>query len=141
MSTPYGVRQPEIFEVTGPLDRSIWQSIRRGFKLRCPNCGEGRLFRAFLKVADKCPKCGEELFHHRADDAPPYFTILIVGHVVVPLMLAVEMKYMPPMWLHLLIWPTLTVIMSLILLPRIKGAVVGIQWACHMHGFGGEQAD
>ncbi len=99
------------------------------------------MFRKFLKVADNCPHCGEELFHHQADDAPPYFTILIVGHVVVPIMLAVELEYMPPIWVHAAIWPTLALGLSLFLLPRIKGAVVGLQWATRMHGFGDAAED
>ncbi|HMM15001.1 MAG TPA: DUF983 domain-containing protein [Parvibaculum sp.] len=117
-----------------PFGRSVW----RGFSMRCPACGEGHIFRAFLKVADRCPHCSEELFHHQADDAPPYFTILIVGHLIVPIMLAVELEYMPPLWVHMTLWPLATLLLSLILLPRIKGAVVGLQWSRRMHGFGDE---
>ena len=73
--------------------RKGWTALRRGFLGRCPNCGRGKLFRAFLKVADRCPDCGTELHHHRADDAPAYFVILIVGHIVVPLALVVEIAY------------------------------------------------
>ena len=80
--------------------RSVLTSLLRGAKLTCPSCGKGAMFRRYLKVADECPSCGEELHHHRADDAPPYFTIVIVGHVVVSLLLAVEMAYRPPLWLH-----------------------------------------
>ena len=57
--------------------RNVWQAIGKGLRSRCPACGEGRIFRAYLKVNNICPHCGEELFHHRADDAPPYLTILI----------------------------------------------------------------
>jgi uncharacterized protein (DUF983 family) len=122
--------------------RDKWLAVRRGFMGRCPNCGEGRLYRAFLKVADNCPACGEELFHHRADDAPPYFTILIVGHVIGTAMLVMEeINADLPTWLHMAIWPPLTVALSLALLPRIKGALVGYQWALEMHGFGGESED
>src|SRR5579859_7631733 len=93
-------------EATPPAlpKRAMWQSIRRGFLGRCPNCGRAKMFRAFLKVADRCPRCGEALYHHRADDAPAYFDILIVGHVVVPLALIVEVAYAPPYWLHAAIW-------------------------------------
>ena len=73
--------------------------------------------------------------HHRADDAPPYFTIVIVGHIVVPLLMTVELTYAPPLWLHLLLWLPLTAILSLALLPCVKGAIVGLQWAHRMHGF------
>lgn len=110
-------------------------SMWRGFRLRCPQCGQGRIFRTFLKVADHCPVCGEAFHHHRADDAPPYFTILIVGHVIVAGLLAVEMKWHPAEWVHLVLWLPLTLALSLGLLPRIKGAIIGLQWATRMHGF------
>ncbi len=116
-------------------ERSVLTSMLRGAKLTCPSCGKGAMFRRYLKVADECPSCGEELHHHRADDAPPYFTIVIVGHVVVSLLLAVEMAYRPPLWLHAALWLPLTVLLALVLLPPIKGALVGLQWALLMHGF------
>lgn len=113
-------------------------AIRRGFLGRCPNCGEGRLFRAYLKVVDNCEVCGEDLHHHRADDAPAYFTILIVGHFIVAGVLATEFVAPDtPFWVPALFWGGLTLLASLALLPRIKGALVGLQWANRMHGFGG----
>ncbi|HUD52210.1 DUF983 domain-containing protein [Parvibaculum sp.] len=130
--------EPSSYEVVRAEPRPFGRSLWRGFLERCPNCGKGKLFRASLKVADECPHCGEALHHHQADDAPPYFTILIVGHVVVPIMLAVELEYAPAVWIQMIAWPTLTAALSLLLLPRIKGAVVGWQWAQRMHGFGGE---
>ena len=119
--------------------RDKWRAMWRGFRGRCPNCGEGRMFNAYLKVADACDRCGQELHHHRADDAPPYFTILIVGHVVGALLLAVdEIDPDLPMWIHMIVWPALVIILSAALLPRIKGALVALQWALRMHGFDGE---
>jgi uncharacterized protein (DUF983 family) len=115
--------------------RPIGQSLARGFFGRCPNCNRGRMFRAFLKVADRCPVCGEDFHHHRADDAPAYFVILIVGHIVVPLVLAVEVAFAPPYWVHAALWLPLTVGLALGLLQPIKGAIVGYQWATYMHGF------
>src|SRR3990170_8412318 len=115
--------------------RSVLTSMLRGAKLTCPSCGRGAMYRRYLKVADECPSCGEELHHHRADDAPPYFTIVIVGHVVVSLMLAVEMAYRPPLWLHAALWLPLTVILTLLILPSVKGALIALQWALRMHGF------
>jgi uncharacterized protein (DUF983 family) len=117
--------------------RSVKEAMLRGARQRCPACGEGALFRAYLKVADACPVCGEELHHHRADDAPPYFTMVIVGHVAIAGVLLLEKAYAPPSWVHLTLWLPLTVILSLWLLPPIKGALVGLQWALRMHGFGG----
>ena len=112
----------------------------RGFREKCPKCGEGKLFRKYLEVVDRCDKCGEDLHHHHADDAPPYFTMFIVGHVIVGGVLWLEIAFAPPMWLELVIWLPLTVIMSLLLLPRIKGSLVALQWALRMDGFGGAEA-
>lgn len=121
--------------------RPVWPAIRRGLRGRCPACDEGKIFRAYLKVNDACPHCGEELHHHRADDAPPYMTIFVVGHIIGSMMLLTE-KYWPdaPIWLHALIWPTLTLMLSLWFLPQIKGALIAHQWALRMHGFEGAAA-
>jgi len=118
---------------TGP--RQVWPSMLRGARLKCPACGTGSMFYRYLKVVDDCPHCGEALHHQRADDAPTYFTIVIVGHVVVSLVLAVEMAYHPPMWLHAALWLPLTVILALAVLAPVKGSLVGLQWALLMHGF------
>jgi len=123
-------------EKSQPAKRDVWRSLRRGLAGHCPACGRGKIFRAYLKVNDACPACGEELFHHRADDAPPYFTILIVGHLVGAMMLLTE-EFAPdlPLALHALVWPSLTLALSLFLLPVVKGALVAYQWALRMHGF------
>lgn len=115
--------------------RDCMMAMLRGVRQRCPNCGKGALFGRYLKVNDTCPACGEELHHQRADDAPPYFTIMIVGHIIVGGVLSLERAMSPPEWLHLAIWLPLTVLSSLWLLPRVKGALVGLQWALYMHGF------
>lgn len=118
-----------------PPPRPVMRSLWRGLLGRCPNCGAGPLFRAYLKVADHCPTCGEALHHHRADDAPPYFTIFIVGHVVVAAALYLEQTMAPPLWLYAATFIPLTIVLSLLALPPIKGALVAYQWALRMHGF------
>jgi len=115
--------------------RPVFQSMLRGALCRCPACGHGALFDGYLTVRPECPACGEALHHHRADDAPPYFTILIVGHIIVSLVLTVEIAFRPPIWVHMSLWVPLTILSSLALLRPIKGAVVGLQWALYMHGF------
>jgi uncharacterized protein (DUF983 family) len=115
--------------------RDVWTSIKRGFRGRCPRCGEGRLFCAFLKVGNKCSVCDLDFTPHRADDLPAYLVIVIVGHIVVPTALLIETDYSPPVWLQLAIYLPLTLILSLALLQPVKGAVVGMQWALRMHGF------
>lgn len=121
-------------QVTLPK-RNVLRAVLDGFAQKCPNCIKGSIFGKYLKVNDQCSSCGEELHHHRADDAPPYFTIFIVGHVVLPLMMAVEIAYMPAIWIHIALWLPLTLLMSYWLLSRIKGALIAVQWANYMHGF------
>ena len=115
--------------------RDVWTALKRGFRGRCPRCGEGKLFRAFLKVDDHCPVCGLDFTPHRADDLPAYLVIVIVGHVVVPAALMIETNYSPPVALQLAIYLPFTFVASLALLQPVKGAVVGVQWALRMHGF------
>jgi uncharacterized protein (DUF983 family) len=118
-----------------PLGTALW----RGFLGRCPHCGKGRLFGRYLKVADRCDACGEHYHHHRADDLPAYLVIFIVGHVVVGAFMGAEAMFTLTTWQHLAIWVPLTLVATVALLQPVKGAVVGLQWALRMHGFGGEE--
>jgi uncharacterized protein (DUF983 family) len=115
--------------------RNVWLAMARGLRCRCPNCGKGKIFRAFLKVADNCSECGQDFSGHRADDLPAYLVIVVVGHIVVPIVLWIETNYAPPVPLQLAIYLPLTLISALLLLQPVKGAVVGLQWAFRMHGF------
>ena len=123
----------QIFAAAPPAKAS--EPLMRGLRGRCPACGEGHMFRKFLKVADECPKCGEELHHHRADDFPAYLDIVIVGHVLIPIVLAVETEFAPPILLSMTVWPLIALAATLGLLQPIKGGVVAMQWFLGMHGF------
>ena len=105
---------------------SLGVALLRGLQCRCPACGRTDMFRGYLRVVDACDDCGAPLGSARADDAPPYFTIFAVGHIVVPLMFVVERSYQPSMWVHAAIWLPLTTMLSLALLRPIKGATVGL---------------
>ncbi|MCB4823218.1 DUF983 domain-containing protein [Roseicella aerolata] len=103
----------------------LWVALRRGVANRCPFCGEGKVFAGFLKVVPECSHCHTPLGLLRADDAPPYFTIFLVGHLLVPPVFWVEKAWQPPMWLHMVIWLPLFAIACTLLLRPIKGGVVG----------------
>ena len=120
--------------------RKLWNAIGRGIMCRCPNCGQGKLFASFLKTHDHCAVCGEAFLHHRADDLPAYLVIVVVGHIVVPLVLLVEKLFSPPVAWQLAIYLPLTLISCLALIQPTKGAVVGLQWAYRMHGFGDDHS-
>jgi uncharacterized protein (DUF983 family) len=135
-TTPAAAAPTSWTRETGAVEkRDVWTAMKRGFRGRCPRCGEGKLFRAFLKVADTCDKCDQDFSAHRADDLPAYLVIVIVGHIVVPMALYIETNYSPPVALQLAIYLPLTLVSSLLLLQPVKGAVVGLQWAFRMHGF------
>ncbi len=118
---------------------SYGAGLRRGLANHCPCCGQGTVFkpglRNWLKVVDKCEHCRAPLGELRADDAPPYFTILLTGHLLVPLIFVVERAYEPAMWIHMALWLPLFTIACTVLLRPIKGAVVG--WMCAL-GFESE---
>ncbi len=99
--------------------------IGRGLRNRCPHCGVGRVFRGYLTVVQACSACGAPLGRLRADDAPPYFVILLVGHLVVPGVFMIERAYQPPMWLHMAVWLPLFTVLCMAALRPVKGAVVG----------------
>ncbi len=111
------------------------QAIGRGFRCRCPACGEGKIFGKFLKVKPECEVCGTEFSGHRADDLPPYITIMIVGHVIVPLFLLAERSTSWPEWLHMVVWLSATAALTMALIQPVKGATIAYQWALRLHGF------
>lgn len=136
MTITYESHGPSTAEIEAPVaKRPVWPAIRRGIRCRCPNCGTGKLFRGYLKVVPSCSNCGEDLSQHRADDLPPYLTIVIVGHIIVPLILFVDKRLPMSLTAQLMVWLPATLILALLLLPPTKGAVVGLQWALRMHGF------
>lgn len=123
------------FRQTPP--RPVLSAMYNGMLGRCPHCGEGRLFRSFLKTDDSCPVCHEEFHHHRADDFPAYLVVFIVGHIVVGAFMGFELLFELSTWQHLAIWIPVTIVAAVALIQPVKGAVVGLQWALRMHGFGG----
>lgn len=115
--------------------RNLGLSLWRGIRGRCPRCGRGRLFCAFLKVDDHCSVCDLDFRGHRADDLPAYLVIVIVGHVLVPVILWIETDYAPSLFFELAVSLPITALVSIALLQPVKGVVVAFQWSLGMHGF------
>jgi Uncharacterized protein conserved in bacteria len=137
MSVPQTDTSTVRFGADAENPRPLLRSMKRGMLGRCPNCGQGRLFRAFLKPVDSCAECGEDMHHHRADDLPAYLVIFVVGHVLMAGYMASDLLFTLSPWVHLAIWSPLSVLAALVSIQPIKGAVIGLQWANRMHGFGG----
>ncbi|WP_299656121.1 DUF983 domain-containing protein [uncultured Jannaschia sp.] len=116
-------------------NRPARPAVLRGLMGRCPACGEGRILHHYLKIHANCPECGEDLSHARADDGPAYLSILIVAHFVgFALHILWSVWELEPLTMILVV-SGLAVGLSLFLLPRFKGMLVGVQWAKRMHGF------
>jgi len=116
--------------------RPLMPALKRGWRRKCPNCGSGPLLKDYLTVNDVCHVCREELHHHRADDGPAYLTILIVGHLMAPLLHLAFVTWRPEPLTLFTIFAVGCVALSLYLLPRLKGAIIGYQWARGLYGFG-----
>lgn len=106
----------------------FWPQARRALAGRCPRCGQGKLFQSYLKTVDTCTDCGESYGHIRADDGPAWLTILLVGHIIVPLVLEVEKDATWPMWVPMVLWPGLALLLALVLLPLAKGLFITLLW-------------
>ena len=117
---------------SGPFQ--LIRAMRHGFRRRCPKCGRGPLFRGYLALWPACDNCGMETGEIYTADAAPYFTILVVGHIVVPLLLFSEQTAAPPMWLQFTLWPGLALLLTFWFLPRIKGCIMGLMWVLGLRG-------
>jgi uncharacterized protein (DUF983 family) len=117
------------------LPATFWDAARRGVACKCPRCGEAPLFRKWLKSVDHCAACQQDWSHHRADDLPAYVAILVTGHLLAPIMIAlsVDTELSPLAILALLI--PFSVAMMLGMLQPTKGVVIATQWWNGMHGF------
>ncbi|GGY52933.1 DUF983 domain-containing protein [Parvularcula lutaonensis] len=111
------------------LERSTrLQAAGKGALGKCPACGQGRLLRRYLQPAEKCTSCGEPLGHLRSDDAAPWLTILIVGHLLVPFVIPIEAADILPPAVSSIGWPMLALVLAGFILPRAKGLFLGLLW-------------
>ena len=123
---------PDAAEILPPLK----PALLKGWRGKCPKCGSGPLLKSYLKVHGECAVCGEDFTLQRADDGPAYLTILVVGHLMIPLMHISFVKFRPEPLTLFTIFALGTTALTLYLHPKMKGAVIGFQWARRMHGFG-----
>lgn len=117
------------------LPATFWNAALRGIRCKCPRCGEGRLFRKWLKPLDRCPVCTLDLTPQQADDFPAYIAILVTGHLIAPLIIALSLDFaMGPLAMTAVLVP-LALVMMLGMLQPAKGGVIATQWWFGLHGF------
>lgn len=122
------------------LPRSGRAAIWRGVLGKCPRCGSAPLFRNWLKPLQHCPACAVDWTPQRADDFPAYISILLTGHLLAPVIIALVLDWdLGPGALAAIILP-LTVVLMLGLLQPAKGGVIALQWWHGLNGFRRERA-
>jgi uncharacterized protein (DUF983 family) len=102
--------------------------VEAGWKCRCPRCGRGKLYSGLLTVRERCSICELDLRAHDTGDGPAVFVILILGAVVVPMALWLEVRAEPPLWLHAVVWPPAIVVLAVALLRPLKGFLIAQQY-------------
>jgi uncharacterized protein (DUF983 family) len=112
-----------------PIDRPIFQSIMRGIARRCASCGEGAVLAGYLKPVEECAHCGEDFRNIRADDGPAWITILVLGHIIVPLMIYLGRDDTVPVWAATILLSVIMLVGVWFVLPRAKGMFIALIWA------------
>jgi uncharacterized protein (DUF983 family) len=120
--------------VSDPEPQSTTGALIRGARGQCPRCGHGRLLHRYLKIVERCSGCGEPYGHFRVDDAAPWLTILLVGHITMPIVLMLEQNFDLPMWIGLSIYLPFIMLLTLGLLPRCKGVLLAVMWVTKAEG-------
>ena len=129
------MRGMDIIKAPASLPVTFWDAALRGVRCKCPRCGEGRLFRKWLKPLDRCPVCTLDLTPQQADDFPAYIAILVTGHIMAPLIIALSLDFaMGPLAMTAVLVP-LALVMMLGMLQPAKGGVIATQWWFGLHGF------
>jgi uncharacterized protein (DUF983 family) len=113
---------------SSPKETTLRKAAERGALGRCPCCGKGQLFARFLKQVENCASCGEAFGALRADDAAPWLTIIVLGHVFLPLAFLLDLEVMMPRWLALTSWSVVFTLLAVVMLPRAKGIMLGVLW-------------
>lgn len=103
----------------------IW---RAALLCRCPRCGKGALFAGVLMVRDRCAVCGVDLRQADTGDGPAVLVIFALATVVVALAFWVEFTFEPPLWVHVVLWPLVTVPLALAMMRPLKAAMVALQF-------------
>lgn len=116
-------------------ERPFGPALRHALRCRCPACGNAPLFAGFLTPVDHCRACGQSWRDHRADDFPAYIVILLLGHLLVPTMIEVNIAFAVPMAVQIVLWPAIGLMLCLLMIRPAKAGVIAYQWSRRMYGF------
>jgi len=102
--------------------------LEAALRCRCPRCGEGRLFHKLLEVRAACECCGLELARSDSGDGATALVILVLGAIIVGLAFWTEFRFNPPLWVHAILWPVVTVPLAILLIRPTKAALIAMQY-------------
>ena len=106
--------------------------LRAALGCRCPRCGQGKLFTGLLHVRSACEVCRLDFSAQDAGDGPAVFVILLLGLIVVGLAALVEIRFSPPIWLHLVLWTPLILGGAIAMLRPLKAGLIALQFRHHL---------
>ena len=112
----------------------LWRVLLRGFAKKCPQCGEASVYERYLKPTSGCTSCGTGFNHIRTDDFAPWLTLIVLGHLFVPLVYHLETAYRPPLVLLFSILIPSVILAVLAVLPNFKGAAIALMWSLGLRG-------
>lgn len=115
-------------KVPTPPSRAVLQAVLRGLAGRCPVCGRGKLFATYITPIPKCASCGEDLSRYQAADFAPYLVTFAIGFVFTPMTFLVVAKF-PDRFIPIVVLLLVALGAALALLPRMKGAAIGLLWS------------
>lgn len=116
-------------EISDASSPTLWQALRRGLAGKCPACGEARLFGSFLKPVPCCAACGRDWTVQRSDDFPAYLVVLVLGHLLVPVVVEVNLLFDVSNFVQMLLWPAIATVAALLMIQPAKGFVIALIWA------------
>lgn len=102
--------------------------LLRGLRLRCPGCGDGKLFKGYLKPVESCDACDLKLNEWAGADGPSFFVMSLVITIIPTLAILFEINHAPAPWVHVALWVPLTFLLTVGLLPFFKGLFVALEY-------------
>ena len=110
--------------------------LEAALRCRCPRCGIGPLFRGLLEIRETCPHCHLDLRQSDSGDGATALVIMALGAVLIGLVFWVEFRFLPPLWLHAILWPVVAVPLAILMIRPVKAALVALQYRHRSHEMG-----
>lgn len=125
-----GEMEPYIITMTPAIDPPH-SPFETALRHRCPRCGTGSLYKGYLTIRSECPQCGLDYTGHDVGDGPAFFTLTILGFVVVAFAAMMETVFRMPYWLNMIVSVALLAVMTPLLLRWFKSYLIALKYKLH----------